>query len=397
MNASPVMELADKVLAKTYGRQPVCLVEGRGTTVVDDQGRSYLDFVGGLAVCILGHSHPAVAHAVCEQARRLVHVSNLYYTVPQAELARWLVSRSFADRVFFCNSGAEANEAAIKLARKAAKDSGHPERFRVVATERSFHGRTLATLSATGQEKIHKGFEPLVEGFSHVPYNDLSAMEAAVDGTVCAVLVEPVQGEGGVCMPDPDYLPGLRRLCDERGVLLVYDEVQTGMGRTGKLFAHEHFSAPPHVMTLAKGLANGLPIGAMLAVEDAAKSFTPGTHATTFGGTPLVCAAALAVAETLEKENILDHCREMGERLQSALKGLAGKFPFVKQVRGLGLMVGMELDRPGGPVVEAMREKGFLINCTQDTVLRFLPPLIVQQHEIDQLVSALSETLAQTA
>ncbi|MBU2487922.1 MAG: acetylornithine transaminase [Proteobacteria bacterium] len=393
MAKNSIMELADSVLARTYGRQPLCLVRGEGCTVWDSEGKSYLDFVAGLAVCILGHSHPAVARAVADQAAKLVHVSNIFYTEPQARLASWLVANSFADRVFFCNSGAEANEAAIKIARKFAKDSGRPERYRVLATRGSFHGRTLATLSATGQEKIHHGFEPLVDGFDHVPFNDLAAAQKAVGDKTCAILVEPIQGEGGVCMPGPGYLAGLRKLCDDEGILLIFDEVQTGMGRTGRLFAHEHFKVFPHVMTLAKGLANGLPIGAMLAEERVAASFTPGTHATTFGGTPLVCAGALAVVNTLDEQGVLAQCRQTGEYLKGRLKEIAVQRPVVKEVRGLGLMLGMELSVSGLPVVDAMREKGFLINCTQDKVLRFLPPLIVSKEEVDAMIPALDKAL----
>ncbi len=397
MAKHPIMELSDTVLTRNYGRQPLCLVRGEGCRVWDVDGKEYLDFVAGLAVCILGHSHPAVARAVAEQATKLVHVSNIFYTEPQARLGSWLVDNSFADRVFFCNSGAEANEAAIKIARKFAKDSGRPERYRILSFTGSFHGRTLATLSATGQEKIHHGFEPLVAGFDHVPWNDLAAVENAVGEETCAILVEPIQGEGGVRVPDPGFLAGLRKICDDEGILLVFDEVQTGMGRTGKLFAHEHFGVYPHVMTLAKGLANGLPIGAMLAEDRVAESFTPGSHATTFGGTPLVCAGALAVVKTLEDQGVLAHCRETGEYLKERLKAIAARRPVVREVRGLGLMLGMELSVSGIPVVEAMRDKGFLINCTQDKVLRFLPPLILGKEDVDLMARALDLALKNLA
>ena len=397
MAKHPIMELSDTVLTRNYGRQPLCLVRGEGCRVWDVDGKEYLDFVAGLAVCILGHSHPAVARAVAEQATKLVHVSNIFYTEPQARLGSWLVDNSFADRVFFCNSGAEANEAAIKIARKFAKDSGRPERYRILSFTGSFHGRPLATLSATGQEKIHHGFEPLVAGFDHVPWNDLAAVENAVGEETCAILVEPIQGEGGVRVPDPGFLAGLRKICDDEGILLVFDEVQTGMGRTGKLFAHEHFGVYPHVMTLAKGLANGLPIGAMLAEDRVAESFTPGSHATTFGGTPLVCAGALAVVKTLEDQGVLAHCRETGEYLKERLKAIAARRPVVREVRGLGLMLGMELSVSGIPVVEAMRDKGFLINCTQDKVLRFLPPLILGKEDVDLMARALDLALKNLA
>ena len=279
-----IMQTADKVIAATYKRFPIVLSRGEGCVVWDTEGRRYTDFVAGIAVCNLGHAHPRIADAVARQARELVHVSNLYYTIPQTRLAEMLVANSFADRVFFGNSGAEANEAAIKLARKYFQDKGEPDRFRIVSMERSFHGRTMATLSATGQEKIRKGFDPVLNGFSFVPFNDIPALEAAIDERTCAVMLEPIQGEGGIRCPDADYLQKVRALCDARGVLMILDEIQTGMGRTGRLFAHEHFGVTPDIMTLAKALANGLPIGAMLATDTVAAAFGPGAHASTFGG-----------------------------------------------------------------------------------------------------------------
>ncbi len=290
---NPIIAAADGAIAATYKRFPIVLVEGSGASVWDSDGRRYTDFVAGIAVCNLGHAHPAVAEAICRQAKRLLHVSNLYYTVPQTELAAWLTAHSFADRVFFCNSGAEANEAALKLVRKYFNDRGETGRRRVVAMERSFHGRTFATLSATGQAKVRQGFEPVLAGFEFVPFNDIEALARAVDDQTAAVVLEPVQGEGGVRPPAPGYLQAVRALCDGAGALLVFDEIQTGIGRTGKLFAHEHFGVRPDIMTLAKALANGLPIGAMLATEKAAAAFGPGSHASTFGGSPIVTAAAL--------------------------------------------------------------------------------------------------------
>jgi acetylornithine aminotransferase len=348
-----------------------------------------MDFVAGIAVCNLGHAHPGIAEAVANQARQLVHVSNLYYTTPQIVLAEWLVEHSFADRVFFCNSGAEANEAAIKLARKYFKDRGAPERFRIITMEGSFHGRTMATLSATGQAKIHKGFEPLVDGFDFVPYNDLEAVQKAVTGETCAVMLEPIQGEGGVQYPGPGYLEDLRKLCDQQGLLLIFDEVQTGMGRTGKLFAYEHFGMTPDIMTLAKALANGLPMGAMLAREEVAASFTAGSHASTFGGTPLVAAAALTVVKALVEEGVLQNCERVGAYFKDRLLELKAKYTFIQEVRGQGLLLGLDLSIDGASVVKACMERGFLINCTQEHILRFIPPLIIQEAQIDALIACL--------
>ncbi|UCD87654.1 MAG: acetylornithine transaminase [Desulfobacterales bacterium] len=383
------IEKAEKVIAATYKRFPIVLTQGEGCTLFDSEGGTYMDFVDGIAVCNLGHAHPGIAEAVANQARQLVHVSNLYYTTPQIVLAEWLVEHSFADRVFFCNSGAEANEAAIKLARKYFKDRGTPERFRIITMEGSFHGRTMATLSATGQAKIHKGFEPLVDGFDFVPFNDLEAVQKAVTGETCAVILEPIQGEGGVQYPGPGYLEDLRKLCDQQGLLLIFDEVQTGMGRTGKLFAYEHFAMTPDIMTLAKALANGLPMGAMLAREEVAASFTAGSHASTFGGTPLVAAAALTVVKALVEEGVLQNCERVGAYFKDRLLELKAKYAFIQEVRGQGLLLGLDLSLDGASVVKACMERGFLINCTQEHVLRFIPPLIIQEAQIDALIACL--------
>lgn len=393
LNTKEWMAEADRVMATTYKRTPVVFEKGSGCTLWDTDGRAYLDFVAGIAVCNLGHAHPAVAQAVYDQARTLVHVSNLYYTKPQTELAAWLVARSFADRVFFCNSGAEANEAAIKLARKYFKDKGEPDRFRIISMIQSFHGRTLGTLSATGQDKIKQGFSPILEGFDFVPFNDIQAVREKIGAATCAVLLEPVQGEGGIRSADPAYLQQLRRLCDETGTLLIFDEIQTGIGRTGKLFAHEHFGVEPDIMTLAKALANGLPIGAMLARESVAAAFVPGSHASTFGGTPLVTAAALCVLKTLEADNIIGHCEEVGRYFMDRLRTIQSRHPSVVDVRGKGLLLGLELDRDGMPSVQACLEKGFVINCVQGNTLRFVPPLIVKKAEIDRLIECLDGIL----
>ncbi|OEU46977.1 MAG: acetylornithine aminotransferase [Desulfobacterales bacterium C00003060] len=383
------IKTADQVMAATYTRFPIVLTKGDGCTLWDATGREYTDFVAGIAVCNLGHAHPGIAKAIADQARRLVHVSNLYYTRPQIELAEWLVEHSFADRVFFCNSGAEANEAAIKLVRKYFRDRGVPERFRIITTEGSFHGRTMATLSATGQPKIRKGFEPMLEGFDIVAFNDLEAVREAVTEESCAVMVEPIQGEGGVRSPVPGYLEGLREICDREGLLLIFDEVQTGMGRTGKLFAYEHFAMTPDIMTLAKALANGLPMGAMLAKEKVAAAFTPGSHASTFGGTPLVAAAALVVAKALVEEGVLSNCERVGRYFKDRLLDLKSKHTFIKDVRGEGLLLGLDLAIDGVSIVKACMERGFLINCAQEHILRFIPPLIIQEEQIDSLIVCL--------
>jgi acetylornithine aminotransferase len=393
MDTCKWMAEADRVMAATYKRTPVVFSKGAGCTLWDTEGRAYLDFVAGIAVCNLGHAHPAVANAVFEQAKTLVHVSNLYYTTPQTELAAWLVDHSFADRVFFCNSGAEANEAAIKLARKYFKDRGEPDRYRIISMIQSFHGRTMGTLSATGQDKIKQGFSPILQGFDFVPFNDFEAVREKIGAATCAILLEPIQGEGGIRSADPQFLENIRRLCNETGTLLIFDEIQTGIGRTGKLFAYEHYGVQPDIMTLAKALANGLPIGAMLAKESVAAAFVPGSHASTFGGTPLVTAASLCVLKTLEQENIISHCAEVGLYFKEQLQALKRRHDSVVDIRGLGLLLGMELNKDGLPLVEACLNKGFVINCVQGNTLRFVPPLIVQKAEIDRLIQCLDEIL----
>ncbi len=388
-----IINKAEKVIAKTYNRFPIVITRGKGCTVWDSEGRAYTDFVAGIAVCNLGHAHPGVSKALSDQANTLVHVSNLYYTVPQVELASWLVDNSFADRVFFCNSGAEANEAAIKLARKYFNDKGDPRRNRIIAAEKSFHGRTMATLSATGQAKIRQGFNPLLGGFDFVPFNDIDALKNKIKPFTCAVIIEPVQGEGGVRCPDPEYLKDVRRLCNKTGVLLIFDEIQTGIGRTGKLFAYEHFGVEPDIMTLAKALANGLPIGAMLAKEHIAEAFGPGSHASTFGGTPVITAASLEVVRTLVREKIIDHCLQIGTYFKEKLLWLKDRHDSITDVRGIGLLLGIKLKTDGGPVVKKCMEKGFLINCIQGNILRFIPPLIIKKDEIDSLITCLDEIL----
>jgi len=391
-----LMKRADQVMANTYQRFPVVLIKGNGTKLWDTEGRSYTDFVAGIAVCNLGHAHPRICEALAQQAQTLLHVSNLYYTQPQTELASWLIENSFADRVFFGNSGAEANEAAIKLARKYFKERGEDNRFRIVTMERSFHGRTLATLSATGQEKIKKGFEPVLAGFDFVPFNDAKALRAQIGPSTCAVMLEPIQGEGGVRCPDENYLKTVRKICDETGTLLIFDEIQTGMGRTGQLFAYQHFGVEPDIMTLAKALANGLPIGAMLAKEKIAAAFGIGSHASTFGGTPVVSAAALEVCKILVEDNVIENGRAAGVYFKEKLNELKARHSVIEDVRGLGLLLGMQLKIDGRPVVTQCMENGFLINCIQEKILRFIPPLIISTEEIDQLVKCLDQILTQT-
>ena len=388
-----IIHQADQVLASTYTRQPLLLNKGQGYRLWDSEGREYLDFIGGIAVCSLGHAHPRIAKVLCAQANTLVHVSNLYYTQPQVELASRLVQNSFADRVFFCNSGAEANEAAIKLARRYFKQKGEPHRYRIITMEQSFHGRTMATLSATGQKKVRDGFEPLLDGFDFVPFNDFDTLSQAVGPNTCAVMLEPVQGEGGVRCADPAYLLAVRNLCDQMNLLLIFDEIQTGMGRTGKLFAYEHFGMVPDIMTLAKALANGLPIGAMLAKESVAKGFGPGSHASTFGGTPLICAAALEVMKIFEEDKILEKCTATGAYFRKALMELKSRHTSVIDVRGIGLLLGVEIAGEGDAIVAGCRERGFLINCIQEKVLRFAPPLIIDTEAIDALIRCLDELL----
>ncbi|MEW6584252.1 MAG: acetylornithine transaminase [Nitrospirota bacterium] len=396
MDIKKLFDESARYIMNTYSRYPVVLRKGRGIKVWSADGREYLDFVGGAAVNILGHCHPRVVVAIQKQAQRLIHVSNYFHIEPQIKLAKLLVEHSFAAKVFFCNSGAEANEAAIKLARKYAKEKVSPERFEIITALNSFHGRTLAAITATGQEKFHKGFEPLVPGFRYVPFNDAGALKNAITKETCAVLLEPIQGEGGVIVPDEDYLGSVREICSENNLLLILDEVQTGMGRTGKLFAYEHYGIEPDIMTIAKGLGGGVPIGATLATEKVAASFQPGNHAATFGGNPLVCSAAVAAIETiLEDGFVLDQCNRMSTHLFDRLEELRTEFPnLIRKVRGKGLLVGIELTREGGPIVIACMEKGILINCTAGNVLRFLPPLIVQRKDIDQLIEVLHSVFA---
>ena len=385
---------ADKHVMKTYGRYPIVAERGEGCRLWDVDGKAYLDFLAGVAVNNLGHCHPKVVAALREQAGRLLHCSNFYHIPQQVELAEWLCEHSFAERVFFCNSGAEANEAAMKLARKHSNDKHGEDRFEVITALASFHGRTIGAISATGQEKVKAGFTPMLEGFKHVPFGDVEAMRQAITPQSCAIMLEPLQGEGGVNVAPSGYLKAVRELCDEFDLLLIFDEVQVGCGRTGTLWAYEQDEVIPDVMTLAKALAGGPPIGALLTTEGLAASLGPGTHGSTFGGNPLVCAAALAAMQTINEKILLDNCRAMGAYLTEKLEQLQGKYSFIKEIRGLGLIIGVELAIQGGPLVIKAMERGLLMNCTVGNVLRFVPPLIVNRAEIDEAMTILDEVLA---
>jgi len=385
---------ADKHVMKTYGRYPIVAERGEGCRLWDVDGKAYLDFLAGVAVNNLGHCHPKVVAALREQAGRLLHCSNFYHIPQQVELAEWLCEHSFAERVFFCNSGAEANEAAMKLARKHSNDKHGEDRFEVITALASFHGRTIGAISATGQEKVKAGFTPMLEGFKHVPFGDVEAMRQAITPESCAIMLEPLQGEGGVNVAPSGYLKAVRELCDEFDLLLIFDEVQVGCGRTGTLWAYEQDEVIPDVMTLAKALAGGPPIGALLTTEGLAASLGPGTHGSTFGGNPLVCAAALAAMQTINEKTLLDNCRAMGAYLTEKLEQLKGKYSFIKEIRGLGLIIGVELAIQGGPLVIKAMERGLLMNCTVGNVLRFVPPLIVNRAEIDEAMTILDEVLA---
>ena len=394
MNSEQWIARSERVIMKTYGRYPIVPVRGAGCELWDADGKRYLDFLAGVAVNNLGHCHPRVVKAIQEQAATLIHCSNYYQIPQQIELAELLCAHCFADQAFFCNSGAEANEAAIKLARKYSRETFGPERYRIITAAESFHGRTMATVSATGQEKVQRFFDPLLHGFSHVPFNDLGALTAAISPETCAIMLEPIQGEGGINVPSVEYMRGVRQLCDEHKLLLIFDEVQTGLGRTGKLFAHEHFGVTPDIMTLAKALAGGAPIGTMLARAEVAAAFTPGTHGSTFGGNPLMTAAALAAVRTLLEEGLLDQAMSRGAYLTMKLNQLKARYPFVLEVRGIGLMIGMGLSIPGGEIVKTGHERGVLLNCTHDTVLRFVPPLTVSEAQIDEMIGILGGIFA---
>jgi predicted acetylornithine/succinylornithine family transaminase len=377
---------------QNYAQISLVIARGEGVHVWDDQGKRYLDFVGGIAVNAVGHCHPKVVAAIREQSERLIHCSNLYWFEPPVVLAEQLAALSGLDRAFFCNSGAEANEAAVKLARKYAYQRGvkAPE---IIAFTNSFHGRTLGTLAATGQEKFSRGFHPLPGGFSHISFNDVQELRKAVGLQTAAVMLEPLQGEGGVYPASGELMETLAELRSKKGILLIFDEVQCGLGRTGKMFAYEHYGIQPDILTLAKSLGGGLPIGAALAREGVAAVFQPGSHGSTFGGNPVACAAAGAVLQVLREEGLVEQAAVVGEYMKASLHALRDQYPFIKEVRGEGLLLGMELDRPAHDVVTLCRERGLLVNCTAERVIRFLPPLVTTREDVDQGMEILDKAL----
>ncbi|MDK2794782.1 MAG: acetylornithine/N-succinyldiaminopimelate aminotransferase [Caldanaerobacter sp.] len=384
-----------KYLMNTYSRYPITLVEGKGTKVWDDKGNVYLDFIAGIAVNSLGHCHPALVNALKNQSEKLIHCSNLYWNENQIQLAKIIAENSFGDKVFFANSGAEANEGAIKLARKYASLKYGSKRYKVISAKNSFHGRTFGALTATGQEKYHKGFGPLLSGFKYVPFNDIDALKETIDDEVCAIMLEVVQGEGGIHEATPEYIKAVREICDENDILFIIDEVQTGIGRTGKLFGYEHYGITPDIMTLAKGLGGGFPIGAIVAKEDKSV-FSPGDHASTFGGNPLACAAGIAVMKEITKEGFLDSVAQKGEYFKGKLESLKEKHSVIKEVRGKGLMIGCEMDmEEASDIVTKAMGKGLLINCISHNVLRFVPSLTVTEEEIDTAIIILDDVLCE--
>ncbi len=395
MSLRKIIQQDKKYVLQTYNRKPLILVKGKGIYVWDIENNRYFDFFPGWAVNNLGHCYPAVVDAINKQSKDLLHISNTYYNLPQTELAKMLCDLSFADKVFFCNSGAEANESAIKLARKYAKKNSGNNKYEIITMLGSFHGRTMAALSATGQKKYQQGFEPLLKGFKYVPFNDFKALKKAISEKTCAIMLELIQGEGGVNSVGVEYLKKLHNLCKQKKILLIFDEVQTGIGRTGKMFAYQHFGIKPDIMTLAKALGGGVPIGAMLTTDMVAFSFKAGDHASTFGGNPLACAAAIAVLKTIKEKKILKNTMEKGDYFFKKLEKIKKEFSFVKDVRGKGLMLAMELNFEGEKIVEDFIREKVLINCTQGNILRFMPSLIISKREIDVFLKILKNIFKQ--
>ncbi|MDL2280521.1 acetylornithine transaminase [Selenomonadales bacterium OttesenSCG-928-I06] len=394
MNKQEVINLDNQNYLQVFSRNQIVLDHGEGPYVYDIEGKKYIDFLAGIAVNVLGHNHDKLVEAISSQAKKLIHCSNLYYTEPQACLAATLTKLSGLDRAFVGNSGAEANEGALKLARKYGKTIAD-NKVEVIAANNSFHGRTLTTLTATGQPKYQKGYEPLPGGFKHIPFNDIKALEEAISDRTCAVFLEPIQGEGGVNMPDENYLKEVRALCDKYQALLILDEIQTGMGRTGTMFAFEQYGIVPDVVTLAKGLAGGVPIGAFIASQKVADAFSFGDHGSTFGGNPLACSAANAVFKAIEEENLVDNARQMGDYLNAKLNELKEKYPnIITEVRGKGLLAAAELTCAGSGIVTKCLEKGAIINCTAVNKLRFVPPLNINKNHIDEVIDILDDVLA---
>ena len=391
MNTQDVISMFNDFVIANYGRLPKVITKGQNNTLQDLDGNTILDMFPGWAVSGIGHCHPKVVEAIRKQAGELLHIDNTFYTIEQGQLAKMLSERAFGGQCFFCNSGAEANEAALKLARRHTPR----EKYKFITTEKSFHGRTLATVTATGQPQYHEGFLPLPAGFVYVPFNDIDALHEAFDEEVCAVMIEPIQGEGGIHEATPEYMQTIRDLCDEHDALMILDEVQTGMGRTGRWFGYQHYDVTPDIITLAKALGGGVAIGAMMARPEIAKSLVPGTHASTFGGNSLACAAAIAVIEAIEEDKLLDNANAVGEYTRGKLEQLREKFPIIDHIRGKGLMLGLQLNMPGAAIVSRCLEKGLRINCTQETVLRMMPSMTVTQDEIDAAVAILDEVLGE--
>jgi predicted acetylornithine/succinylornithine family transaminase len=393
MTTKETIDLFNKYVIGNYSRLPRVIVKGRGCYLYDADGNEILDMFPGWAVSAIGHCHPKVVEALRRQAGELLHIDNTFYSEPQGKLAKLLSERAFGGKCFFCNSGAEANEAAMKLARLHASEG----KYKFITAEGGFHGRTFATMTATAQPKHHKDYLPLLPGFIYVPFNDIGALEAAFSNEVAAVMVEPIQGEGGINIATKEYLQAIRRLCDENGALVIFDEVTTGIGRTGKWFGYQHYDVEPDIMTMAKALGGGVAIGAMMAKEEVAASFTPGKHASTFGGNALVCAAAVATIEAIEQENLLENANRLGKYTMDKLQMLMQKHRIIDSVRGVGLMIGVQLNSSGKEIVDKCLEKGLRINCTQGTVLRFMPPMIVTKEQIDQAIDILDTVLMESA
>lgn len=391
MNTHDVIEMFDHYVIGNYGRLPRVIVKGQGSRLWDSDGNEILDMFPGWAVSGIGHCHPKVVEAIRKQAGELLHMDNTFYNIPQGQLAKLLSERAFGGKCFFCNSGAEANEAALKLARKYTAK----EKYKFITAERGFHGRTFAAITATAQPKYHDGFLPMLPGFVYVPYNDIDALHEAFSEEVAAVLIEPIQGEGGIREATPEYMQTIRDLCDEYGALMILDEVQSGMGRTGRWFGYQHYEVTPDIITMAKALGGGAAIGAMMARPQIAAALTPGTHASTFGGNPLACAAGIAVIEAIEEDHLLDNAVKMGDYARQKLEQLKDKHPIIDHVRGKGLMIGIQLTMSGAKIVSRCLEKGLRINCTQDSVLRFMPAMTITQQEIDAALSILDQVLGE--
>lgn len=397
MTSEELMRLSNQFIMGTYNRSPLVIQEGRGSRVYDPEGKEYLDFISGIAVNTFGHSFPPITEALRKQAGRLIHASNLYYSEPQILLAQKLINLTFDGKVFFCNSGTEAIESALKLARKYFSSQGKESRYEIISMNGSFHGRTFGAMSASGQEKLRKGYEPVLPGFIHVNFDDLDAVEGAISDKTAAILVEPLQGERGVVVPSAYFLKGLREMADRHGILLIFDEIQTGLGRTGALFAYQFSGVTPDILTLAKGLGGGVPIGAMIAKNHVNQAFGFGSHGSTFGGNPLACSAGLAVLDTLTSgSSVMENVRRMGEAILGRLKRFQARHPFIKEVRGKGLLIGMELLIEGRPIVLNCLERGLLINCTSDKILRFAPPLNITVEDVEAFADILGAVLETT-